>query len=142
MIRKAIACAVVVLLAFASVLAQTAIKLPKNNFTPQQDDELVLKGEVDVRSQFFVIDNVVIIKYFNTLGDRSVAVAPQELRHSAFQHSFTPVNVKEINAFALPAGPMFIHRGLFDAAVSDGEVVGVIAHELSHVLLRHGPANA
>ena len=71
-----------------------------------------------------------------------MAVAPKELNNPAFQYSFTPVNVKEINAFALPGGPMFIHRGLFDAAATEGEVVGVMAHELSHVLLRHGTANA
>jgi hypothetical protein len=52
------------------------------------------------------------------------------------------VNLKEINAFALPGGPMFVHRGMFDAAAAEGEVVGVMAHELSHVLLRHGTANA
>jgi len=37
---------------------------------------------------------------------------------------------------------MFVHRGMFDAAAEEGEVVGVMAHELSHVLLRHGTANA
>jgi hypothetical protein len=52
------------------------------------------------------------------------------------------VNLKDINAFALPGGPMFVNRGMFDAATSEGEVVGVMAHELSHVLLRHGTANA
>ena len=52
------------------------------------------------------------------------------------------MNLKEINAFALPGGPMFVHRGMFDAAAGEGEVVGVMAHELSHVLLRHGTANA
>ena len=51
------------------------------------------------------------------------------------------MNLKEINAFALPGGPMFVNRGMFDAAAAEGEVVGVMAHELSHVLLRHGTAN-
>jgi predicted Zn-dependent protease len=50
--------------------------------------------------------------------------------------------VRDINAFALPGGPMFINRGMIDSAHSEGEVVGVMAHELSHVLLRHGTANA
>ena len=59
-----------------------------------------------------------------------------------FEYSFTPVNLKEINAFALPGGPMFVNRGMFEAATGEGEVVGVMAHELSHVLLRHGTANA
>jgi hypothetical protein len=52
------------------------------------------------------------------------------------------VNLKDINAFALPGGPMFVNRGMFEAAGGEGEVVGVMAHELSHVLLRHGTANA
>jgi Zn-dependent protease with chaperone function len=142
MCRTAIACLVVVMLAFVSAFAQTTIKLPKNNFTPQQDVELGLKGAAEVSTQFPVVDNQAIAKYFSSLGDRLVAMAPKELNNPAFQYSFTPVNVKEINAFALPGGPMFIHRGLFDAAASEGEVVGVMAHELSHVLLRHGTANA
>ena len=37
---------------------------------------------------------------------------------------------------------MFVNRGMVDAAASEGQVVGVMAHELSHVLLRHGTANA
>ncbi len=52
------------------------------------------------------------------------------------------MNVKEINAFALPGGPMFVNRGMIEAAHTDGEVAGVMAHELSHVLLRHGTAQA
>ena len=71
-----------------------------------------------------------------------MAVAPPELKEPVYEYSFTPVNLKEINAFALPGGPMFVHRGMFDAAAAEGEVVGVMAHELAHVLLRHGTANA
>jgi Zn-dependent protease with chaperone function len=142
MTAKTIACVGVFVLAFASLSAQTVVKLPKNNFTPQQDVELGQKGAAEVRAQFPVIENEAIAKYFSALGDRLVAVAPKELDNPAFKYSFTPVNMKEINAFALPGGPMFIHRGLFDAAAAEGEVVGVMAHELSHVLLRHGTANA
>ena len=59
-----------------------------------------------------------------------------------FEYSFTPVNLKDINAFALPGGPMFVNRGMIEAAQGEGEVAGVMAHELAHVLLRHGTANA
>jgi hypothetical protein len=52
------------------------------------------------------------------------------------------VNLREINAFALPGGPMFLHRGMLEAAQTDGEVASVMAHELSHVILRHGTAQA
>jgi Zn-dependent protease with chaperone function len=94
-----------------------------------------------VRKQFPVIDNDRITTYLTAIGDRLVEHAPAELKHPLYQYSFTPVNVKDINAFALPGGPMFVHRGMFDAAAAEGEVVGVMAHELSHVLLRHGTAN-
>ena len=52
------------------------------------------------------------------------------------------VNQKEINAFALPGGPMFLNRGMIEAAKTEGEVAGVMAHEMSHVALRHGTAQA
>ena len=122
--------------------AQTQIKLPKNNFTPQQDVEIGRKAAAEARQQYPIITDEAISVYLTKLGDRLVAVAPPELNQKVYEYSFTPVNLKEINAFALPGGPMFVQRGMFDAAASEGEVVGVMAHELSHVLLRHGTANA
>jgi len=123
-------------------LAQTVIKVPKNSFTPQQDVEYGLKAAAEVRKQYPVITDETIAGYLRVLGDRLVAASPPELNRKEFKYSFTPVNVKDINAFALPGGPMFVNRGMFEAAATEGEVVGVMAHELSHVLLRHGTANA
>jgi len=126
----------------AIVLAQTEIKPPKNKFTPAQDVEYGEKAAAEIRRQYPIITDEQIDSYLTMLGNRLVAVAPPELNKPEFKYSFTPVNVKEINAFALPGGPMFVNRGMFDAAADEGEVVGVMAHELSHVLLRHGTANA
>jgi Zn-dependent protease with chaperone function len=126
----------------AGVFAQTAIKLPKNKFTPQQDVELGREAAAEVRKQYPIIKDEQIASYLKTLGDRLVAAAPPELNLAVYEYSFTPVNLKDINAFALPGGPMFVQRGMFDVAATEGEVVGVMAHELSHVLLRHGTANA
>jgi hypothetical protein len=123
-------------------LAQTEVKLPKNKYTPQQDVKLGQEAAAEVRKTYPIIEDPEISKYLTKLGDRLVAVAPKELNNPVYQYSFTPVNDKEINAFALPGGPMFVNRGMFDAAATEGEVVGVMAHELSHVLLRHGTANA
>jgi Zn-dependent protease with chaperone function len=126
----------------SGLVAQTAIKLPKNRFTPQQDVELGREAAAEVRKQYPIIQDERIQVYLTKLGDRLVEAAPAELKQPVYEYSFTPVNVKEINAFALPGGPMFVNRGMFDAAESEAEVVGVMAHELSHVLLRHGTANA
>ena len=125
----------------AGVFAQTVVKPPKNKFTPKQDVELGREAAAEVRKEYPIIKDERIARYLGKLGDRLVAAAPAALKESVYEYSFTPVNLKEINAFALPGGPMFVHRGMFDAAASEGEVVGVMAHELSHVLLRHGTAN-
>ena len=132
----------VVLLCTAIVSAQTKITPPKNKYTPEQDVKLGLEAAAEVRREYPLIEDRQIDAYLDELGRSLVAQAPADLNHAVFQYSFTAVNLKDINAFALPGGPMFVNRGMFDAASSEGEVVGVMAHELSHVLLRHGTANA
>ncbi len=123
-------------------LAQTKITPPKNRYTPEQDVELGREAAAQVRKEYPIIDDSALSGYLDRLGQRLVAAAPPDLNKPAFEYSFTPVNLKDINAFALPGGPMFVNRGMFEAATGEGEVVGVMAHELSHVLLRHGTANA
>jgi Zn-dependent protease with chaperone function len=126
----------------APVLAQTRITPPKNKYTPAQDVQIGQEAAAEVSRAYPIIRDEEIQQYMETLGHRLVAAAPPALNNPVFRYSFTPVNVKEINAFALPGGPMFINRGMIDSAQSEGEIVGVMAHELSHVLLRHGTANA
>ncbi len=122
--------------------AQTKITAPKNKYTPEQDVKIGEQAAAEVRQQYPVINDREVRAYLDELGRRLVAATPPEYRQPAFQYTFTPVNLKEINAFALPGGPMFVNRGMIDAATREGEVAGVMAHELSHVLLRHGTANA
>ena len=80
--------------------------------------------------------------YVERIGRRLVTAIPGRLRQPQFRYTFQVVDRKDINAFALPGGPIFVNRGMLDAARSDGEVAGVIAHELSHIVLRHGTAQA
>ena len=133
--------ALLILVAASTVSAQTEIKAPKNKYTPEQDVKLGKEAAAEVRKEYPLITDARIEKYLSKLGDRLVAAAPPAFKKPVYEYSFTPVNLKEINAFALPGGPMFVNRGMFDAAASEAEVVGVMAHELSHVLLRHGTAN-
>jgi hypothetical protein len=71
-----------------------------------------------------------------------VNAIPSEFQHPEFQYYFKIVNARDINAFALPGGPMYVNRGMIEAARSEGEMAGVMAHELAHVFLRHGTAQA
>lgn len=134
--------AVVITLAATTVAAQTKVTPPKNKYSPQQDVQIGREAASEVRQQYPLISDSQIRNYLERLGDRLVDAAPAELNNPVFEYSFTPVNLKDINAFALPGGPMFVNRGMIEAAHGEGEVAGVMAHELAHVLLRHGTANA
>jgi Peptidase family M48 len=123
-----------------SATAQTRVEAPKNKYSPSDDVKLGQEAARQVEQQLPVMRDSEINGYLNRIGQRLVAAIPAEFQHPEFRYSFTGVNVREINAFALPGGPMFINRGMIEKAHNEGEVAGVMAHELSHVALRHGTA--
>ena len=133
---------VAALLVSASLSAQTKIALRKNSFTPSQDVQLGRQAAAEVRQQLPMLNDSPTDALVETIGRRLVAAVPARLGQPAFRYSFDVVNLREINAFALPGGPMFLHRGMLQAARTDDEVAGVMAHELGHVVLRHGTLQA
>jgi Zn-dependent protease with chaperone function len=126
----------------ALLTAQTVVTPPENKYTPAQDVELGRQAAAQARQQLPIMRDDEVSSYVEGVGRRLVAAIPSELRHPEFKYSFEVVNVREINAFALPGGPMFVNRGMIEAAHTEGEIAGVMAHELSHVVLRHGTAQA
>jgi beta-barrel assembly-enhancing protease len=122
--------------------AQTRFEPDKNSYSPEQDVQLGQQAAAEVRQQMPLVNDRTTEGFVDDIGDRLVDEIPDYLRQPAFKYSFDVVNLKEINAFALPGGPMFLHRGMIEAARTDAEVAGVMAHELSHVILRHGTAQA
>ena len=72
--------------------------------------------------------------------DYVASVAEKVAKHSDLEVPLhvTVLNSKEINAFALPGGYLFIERGLLEAADDEAELAGVVGHEISHVVARHG----
>ena len=134
----AVSAAVVVAVAVGG--AQTQIVAPKNKYSPADDVKLGQQAARQVEQQLPIMHDPEVNGYLNRIGQCLVENIPPEFRHPEFQYTFTGVNVREINAFALPGGPMFINRGMIEKAHNEGEVAGVMAHELSHVALRHGTA--
>ena len=130
---------VLVALMFA---AQTVIVPPGNKYTPADDVKLGLEAADQVERKMPVMRDDALSSYVEEVGQRLVDAIPEAFRHAEFRYTFKVVNVREINAFALPGGPMFVNRGMLDAAKNEGEVAGVMAHEISHVVLRHGTAQA
>ena len=122
--------------------AQTRVDPPKNSYKPADDVQLGRQAAAQAEQQFPVLRDDGLTSYVSDIGRRLAGAIPPELQHPEFQYSFKVVNVKEINAFALPGGPMYVNRGMIEAAKNEGEVAGVMAHELSHVALRHGTAQA
>jgi beta-barrel assembly-enhancing protease len=121
---------------------QTRVTQPKNSYSPAQDVELGQKAAAQVRQQMPLLTDSEAEGYVERIGRRLVQAVPPELQHPEFKYTFQVVNASDINAFALPGGPMFVNRGMIAAATTEGEVAGVMAHELSHVVLRHGTAQA
>ena len=125
-----------------SAFAQTPIKYHSNKFSPQDDVKLGRQAAQEAESQFPLLRDETVRSYVENVGRRLVASIPSEFQHSEFQYYFKVVNARDINAFALPGGPMYVNRGMIEAARTEGEMAGVMAHEISHVALRHGTAQA
>jgi len=124
------------------VFGQTKIVAPENKYDVKEDVQAGREAAQQVEEQLPILRDDGVDDYVERVGARLVGGIPDEFRHPEFRYTFDVVNVSDINAFALPGGPMFVNRGMLEAARNEGEVAGVLAHEISHVALRHGTAQA
>jgi predicted Zn-dependent protease len=111
-----------------------------NLFSKEQDVQLGQESAAQVRKQMTVIQDPVLTAYVTRVGKR--LMASQEAQASGFPFTFEVVADPSINAFALPGGPMFINTGLLRAVDNEAQLAGVMGHEMSHVILRHGTNQA
>jgi Zn-dependent protease with chaperone function len=125
-----------------SIIAQTRIQYHSNKYNPQDDVKLGRQAAQEAEQQFPLLRDEQVRSYVERVGTRLVQAIPGEFQHPEFQYYFKVVNASDINAFALPGGPMYVNRGMIEAARNEGEMAGVMAHEISHVALRHGTAQA
>lgn len=109
-----------------------------NIFSREQDIQLGRESAAQVEQQMPVVRDSELQAYVERIG-RKLASAPEA---GNFPYSFKVVNDASINAFALPGGPTFVHTGLIRAAENEAQLAGVMAHEISHVALRHGTNQA
>ena len=111
-----------------------------NLFSKEQDVQLGKESADQVRKQMTVIKDPVLTAYVNRVGQR--LGSSREAQESGFPFTFEVVADPSINAFALPGGPMFINTGLLRAVDNEAQLAGVMGHEMSHVILRHGTNQA
>jgi Zn-dependent protease with chaperone function len=128
--------------ALAGASAQTRIALDPNKYSLKEDIELGQEAAAEARRQLPMLNDSRVDDYVEEVGQALAAGIPAEFRHEGFRYTFEVINQKEINAFALPGGPMFLNRGMIEAAETEAQMASVMAHEISHVALRHGTAQA
>src|SRR6266568_1222325 len=115
---------------------RTQLKPGWNKFSPQEDITLGKRAATDAEKQLPLCNAPKVDAYLTQLGTRLAQKLPTGGVQYPFE--FHCVNDKAINAFALPGGYVFVNRGAIEAADNEAQLAGVMAHELSHVALRHG----
>jgi len=105
-----------------------------NLFTPEQDVQLGREARQELESKIAVVQNRDLSRYISGIGQR-LAKSPHA---GNFPFSFTVVYDKNINAFSLPGGPVYLNTGVIAACENEAQLAGVMAHEMSHIALRHG----
>jgi predicted Zn-dependent protease len=122
----------IALLAVSLASAGTAAAL--NLFSVEQDVRLGRQAAGQAERQLPMIHDGAVEGYLNAIVQRLSRSAPGP----RFPYQARVVNAADINAFALPGGFIYVNRGLIQAVRSEGELAGVLAHEMAHVAERHG----
>jgi predicted Zn-dependent protease len=99
----------------------------------QQEVEMGAGYAGQIAQQMPLIKDPEVLRYINVLGDSLAHLTP---RKDLTWH-FAIVDSKEVNAFAVPGGYIYVNRGLIERAQNMSEVAGVIGHEIGHVTMRH-----
>src|SRR5579859_4477420 len=119
---------------------KTQLKPGWNLFSVQQDIAVGKENAVQAERQLAMCNAPKVDAYLTQLGMK--LVAHLDTHGAQYPWEFHCVNDRAINAFALPGGYVFVNRGAIEAADNEAQLAGVMAHEISHVALRHGTNQA
>jgi len=118
------------------MLAQrTSLKAGYNIFTLEQDVELGRLLSKEIEAQVEILRNPTAGNYLDSLSRRLASMAPTP---GPFRFQCRIVNDTSINAIGLPGGFLYVNRGTIEAAAGEAQFASVIAHEIAHIVLRHG----
>ncbi len=98
-----------------------------------QEVALGRQTQRQVKSHVPELADRAVVAYVQSIGRRLAAHAGGP----KYPYSFSIANYREINAFALPGGPVWVHRGTIRAAANEAQLAGVLAHEVAHIARRH-----
>ncbi|MCI0349487.1 MAG: M48 family metalloprotease [Acidobacteriales bacterium] len=110
-----------------------------NNFSIEQEIEIGKQASVEADRELPILPaGNEVSRYVRSLGEKLAAQVPEP----KYPYTFKVVNQKEINAFAIPGGPVYINLGTITSADNEAELAGVMAHEISHIYMRHSTRQA
>ena len=121
--------AIVVFVCFVATLQARQFSL----VSVQQEIEIGQEANAQVRRKIPELRDAQVTAYVRGIGERLV----RQAQGPKYPYSFSVADYREINAFALPGGPVWLHRGAIHAATNESQVAGVLAHEVAHIAQRH-----
>jgi predicted Zn-dependent protease len=114
-------------------LAAIALAASACAISQQQEVQMGAQYATQIDTQLPIVRDPQVVSYINELGASLSRVADQ--RGLAWR--FAVVDSKEVNAFAVPGGWVYVNRGLITRAATMDELAGVLGHEIAHITLRH-----
>jgi beta-barrel assembly-enhancing protease len=113
--------------------AVLAVTMAGCSVSTQQEVEMGTQYAQQINSQLPIVQDPEINRYINVLGNQIAQRADQR----EIQYRFYVVNAREINAFAVPGGFIYVNRGLIERTNTLSQLAGVLGHEIGHVVRRH-----
>jgi predicted Zn-dependent protease len=86
-----------------------------------------------IRERMSLVEDGEVLTYVQSVGSRVV----KQLGNTLYPYQFFVINQSVPNAFAIPGGYVFIYRGLIEMMASEGELAGILSHEMGHIQARH-----
>lgn len=126
-------------IATLTVAAAVAGPASADPFKPSAKSQVELGQKVadQIRKEEKVLpDSDKRVKFLRQMGARLLAANPDD-KKAIWQYSFDVIESKDVNAFALPGGPVFFYTGLLDKLETEDQVAAIVGHELTHVRKEH-----
>ena len=128
LISKNIIIGMIVVFTLISFIATAVFSI-----TVKEEEDMSRQMMAMIYKHFDIIDDPVVVPYVNKIGQRILASLPKQ----PFRYQFHVINESVYNAFATPAGHIFVYTGLIEAMNEEEELAGIIGHEIAHVYCRH-----
>jgi predicted Zn-dependent protease len=127
-LHKVIAIVIIAVIAMVSLVPPVV-----RSITIKEEEDLSRQMMTAIYKYYDIIDDPVVVDYVNDIGNRILATLPQQ----PFRYQFHVIKDDVYNAFATPAGHIFVYTGLIDAMEEEEELAGILGHEIAHVYCRH-----